>query len=70
MLYEVITAPRDAVHPWRARRRAPGRPEAIRPQRVHGDEQEAETVMPGYTHLQRAQPVTLGHHLLAWVEIV
>lgn len=33
-------------------------------------EVEAETVMPGYTHLQRAQPVTLGHHLLAWVEML
>ena len=31
---------------------------------------EAETAMPGYTHLQRAQPVTLGHHLLAWVEML
>ncbi|MDR2483933.1 MAG: argininosuccinate lyase [Treponema sp.] len=29
-------------------------------------EQHAETLMPGYTHLQRAQPVTLGHHLTAW----
>ena len=29
---------------------------------------EAETVMPGYTHLQRAQPVSLAHHLLAHVE--
>jgi argininosuccinate lyase len=29
-------------------------------------EQYAEAVMPGYTHLQRAQPVTLGHHLVAW----
>src|SRR5262245_36407305 len=27
-------------------------------------EEEAETAMPGYTHLQRAIPVTLGHHLL------
>jgi argininosuccinate lyase len=33
-------------------------------------EVEAETPMPGYTHLQRAQPVTLGHHLLAWVEML
>jgi argininosuccinate lyase len=33
-------------------------------------EEGAETVMPGYTHLQRAQPVTLGHHLLAWVEML
>ena len=29
---------------------------------------EADTVMPGYTHLQRAQPVSLAHHLLAHVE--
>lgn len=33
-------------------------------------ESEAETPMPGYTHLQRAQPITLGHHLLAWVEML
>jgi argininosuccinate lyase len=33
-------------------------------------EAEAEALMPGYTHLQRAQPVTLGHHLLAWVEML
>lgn len=33
-------------------------------------ETEAETPMPGYTHLQRAQPITLGHHLLAWVEML
>jgi argininosuccinate lyase len=26
--------------------------------------------MPGYTHLQRAQPVTVGHHLLAWTEML
>ena len=31
---------------------------------------EATTPMPGYTHLQRAQPVTFGHHLLAWVEML
>ena len=30
----------------------------------------APTPMPGYTHLQRAQPVTVGHHLLAWVEML
>jgi argininosuccinate lyase len=28
----------------------------------------ADTVMPGFTHLQTAQPVSLGHHLLCWVE--
>jgi len=32
--------------------------------------EEAATPMPGYTHLQRAIPVTLGHHLLAWVEML
>ncbi|HEB63693.1 MAG TPA: argininosuccinate lyase, partial [Gammaproteobacteria bacterium] len=31
---------------------------------------EAETVMPGFTHLQVAQPVTLGHHLMAWFEML
>ncbi len=30
---------------------------------------EAETVMPGFTHLQPAQPVTVGHHLLAYIEM-
>jgi argininosuccinate lyase len=29
-----------------------------------------ETVMPGYTHLQRAQPVSLAHHVLAYVEML
>jgi argininosuccinate lyase len=33
-------------------------------------EEEASTPLPGYTHLQRAQPVTIGHHLLAWVEML
>ena len=32
--------------------------------------EQAETVMPGFTHLQVAQPVTLGHHLMAWYEMV
>jgi argininosuccinate lyase len=32
--------------------------------------EDAETPLPGYTHLQRAQPVTVGHHLLAWVEML
>ena len=32
--------------------------------------EEADTPMPGYTHLQRAIPVTTGHHLLAWVEML
>jgi argininosuccinate lyase len=33
-------------------------------------EAEADTVMPGFTHLQIAQPVTLAHHLMAYVEMV
>ena len=32
--------------------------------------QYAEVRIPGYTHLQRAQPVTIGHHLLAYVEML
>ncbi len=31
--------------------------------------QYSETVMPGYTHLQRAQPITFGHHLMAYAEM-
>ncbi len=33
-------------------------------------EENHDAVMPGYTHLQRAQPVTLGHHLLAYAEML
>ncbi|HHS82976.1 MAG TPA: argininosuccinate lyase, partial [Devosia sp.] len=33
-------------------------------------ENEHDTIMPGFTHLQSAQPVTLGHHLLAYVEML
>ncbi len=32
-------------------------------------EKYSETVMPGYTHLQRAQPIVFGHHLLAYAEM-
>src|SRR5204863_1286739 len=32
--------------------------------------QHFETLFPGYTHLQRAQPVVFAHHLLAYVEMV
>lgn len=31
---------------------------------------EADSIMPGFTHLQTAQPVTFGHHLLAWNEML
>ena len=33
-------------------------------------EKEAATIMPGFTHLQTAQPVTFGHHLMAWFEML
>lgn len=33
-------------------------------------ENEADTIMPGFTHLQIAQPVTFGHHMLAWFEML
>ncbi|MDX9686412.1 argininosuccinate lyase [Halopseudomonas formosensis] len=33
-------------------------------------EQHADVIMPGFTHLQTAQPVTFGHHLLAWFEML
>ena len=36
---------------------------------VEAADKHAETVMPGFTHLQVAQPVTLGHHLLAYYEM-
>lgn len=36
---------------------------------VEKAEENTETIMPGYTHLQRAQPVTFAHHLMAYVEM-
>ncbi len=33
-------------------------------------DKEYNTIMPGFTHLQSAQPVTFGHHLLAWFEML
>ncbi|MFT5115165.1 MAG: argininosuccinate lyase [Parasphingorhabdus sp.] len=33
-------------------------------------EQEVNTIMPGFTHMQSAQPVSCGHHLLAWFEML
>ena len=32
--------------------------------------EQVDTIMPGFTHLQSAQPVTFGHHLLAWAEML
>lgn len=47
-------------------------PELVRLQQGILDlaEQEADTIMPGFTHLQTAQPVTFGHHLMAWFEML
>ena len=33
-------------------------------------EQEADTILPGFTHLQVAQPITFGHHMMAWYEML
>jgi len=33
-------------------------------------EREAATVLPGFTHLQVAQPITFGHHMMAWLEML
>ncbi len=33
-------------------------------------EKQADTIMPGFTHLQVAQPITFGHHLMAWFEML
>src|SRR5699024_11193766 len=33
-------------------------------------EQQADTIMPGFTHMQVAQPITFGHHMLAWYEML
>lgn len=47
-------------------------PELVRLQQGILDlaEREADTIMPGFTHLQTAQPVTFGHHLMAWFEML
>lgn len=44
--------------------------EALQKALVARADEHAGSVMPGYTHLQAAQPVTLGHHLLAYYEMV
>ena len=33
-------------------------------------QEHADTIMPGFTHLQTAQPVTFGHHMMAWFEML
>ena len=44
--------------------------EAVQQALAEKAEAHAATVMPGFTHLQPAQPVTFGHHLLAYVEMI
>ncbi|WP_344711456.1 argininosuccinate lyase [Sphingomonas humi] len=54
----------------RACREAAGAIVSLQSVLVARAEEHAETIMPGFTHLQVAQPVTLGHHLLAYVEML
>jgi argininosuccinate lyase len=49
--------------------RAAGELEALQRALLAKAEANAETLMPGFTHLQPAQPVTFGHHLMAYVEM-
>ncbi len=44
--------------------------EALQKALVEQARAHTDTIMPGFTHLQTAQPVTLGHHLLAYVEMI
>ena len=37
---------------------------------LHLADREADTIMPGFTHLQAAQPVSFGHHMMAWFEML
>jgi len=47
-----------------------GQARALQAALIDQADAHAATVMPGYTHLQAAQPITLGHHLLAYVEMI
>ncbi|MHA7819098.1 MAG: argininosuccinate lyase [Erythrobacter sp.] len=53
-----------------ANARALGGLSALRHAMVERADEHAETIMPGFTHLQTAQPVTLGHHLMAYFEML
>jgi argininosuccinate lyase len=53
-----------------AMQRAVGGIDAVLAALVARAEEHAESIMPGFTHLQTAQPVTLGHHLLAYFEML
>ncbi len=47
-----------------------GRAKALQTALVTRAQEHAETIMPGFTHLQVAQPITLGHHLMAYYEML
>ena len=53
-----------------AMRRAIAGIDAVLSALVERAEEHADSIMPGFTHLQTAQPVTLGHHLLAYFEML
>ncbi len=85
-LAELIGAPAGRLHTARSRndqvatdfklwvRNALGRLDddlkALQAALIEQAERHAGTIMPGFTHLQLAQPVTFGHHLLAYVEML
>jgi argininosuccinate lyase len=85
-LSELIGAPAGRLHTARSRNdqvatdfrlwvrdaldRLDAQIEALQSVLIGRAEECADWVMPGFTHLQAAQPVTLGHHLLAYVEML
>jgi argininosuccinate lyase len=59
-----------ALYLDRARHRAGERVHRVMEALVRAARRDGDALMPAYTHLQRAQPVLLGHHLLAYVEML
>jgi argininosuccinate lyase len=47
-----------------------GRLRALQSVLIDIAEKESNTILPGFTHLQPAQPITFGHHMLAWFEML
>ncbi|QJE71822.1 argininosuccinate lyase [Aerophototrophica crusticola] len=85
-LREIIGEPAGRLHTARSRNdqvatdfklwvrdaldRLDGDLKALQAALIDRAEEHAGTIMPGFTHLQTAQPVTFGHHLLAYVEML
>jgi argininosuccinate lyase len=85
-LAELVGAPAGRLHTARSRndqvatdfklwvrnalKRLDGDLKALQSALVDQAETHAGTIMPGFTHLQLAQPITFGHHLLAYVEML